>query len=62
MKYKCQFCDKETRQSRNDFRDIDWIAFQINNEETLCACYEHHQKLIDLIKSRLAKDEKGEQK
>jgi len=60
MRYKCEFCEKETRNSRNNFSDINWIAFQINNEKTLCACYEHHQELIDLIKKRFIKKESAQ--
>ena len=60
MEYKCEFCNRKTKNSRDSFADINWIAFQINNEETICACYEHHQLLIDLVKGRFKTKDKGE--
>jgi hypothetical protein len=53
MKYRCEFCERETRNSLISFPDINWIAFKIGKDKVLCACYEHHQKLVDLIISRL---------
>lgn len=50
---KCEFCGRETRKSREEFSEIDWIAFQLGNGKMYCACYEHHQELIDFIENKL---------
>jgi len=55
MMKKCNFCNKETRKSRNDFTNIDWIAIQFGKDKMLCACYEHHQEILDLIKNKFVK-------
>ena len=53
MLKKCNFCDRETRKSRNDFNEIDWMAIQLGNDKMICACYEHHKNLMKLMEDEI---------
>lgn len=51
----CNWCDKETSISREDFSDIHWSAVGFGGEKMVCACPGHRKEIKQYIKDRMEK-------
>ena len=53
MKRKCEWCEKTTNESLNDFHEIGWSAVSLDNKKAVCACKEHRKDLKDYMQEQM---------
>ena len=55
IKKKCNWCEKTTDKSREDFDEIGWSGVQIGNNKMICACQNHFDELSKYIMEKARK-------